>query len=104
MTLEEKCVKWLPILFLTLLMSVNTFAQTDKAEGKPIFEKHCVRCHGNDGKKGKWKAKDLTLSRMSDKDILQLIKEGKKRMPSYNKKLSDEEMKAVIAYLKRLRK
>lgn len=73
--------------------------------GKTIYQKHCVACHGEDGKLGSGGAKDLTLSRMDSTDIVSIIRNGKNGMPGqiqYFK--SDEEIENTIDYLKSLRK
>jgi cytochrome c6 len=56
------------ILFflLSTCMSLNASAQnsTSAIGGKAIFENNCVRCHGNDGAKGAFGAKNLRKSQM----------------------------------------
>jgi mono/diheme cytochrome c family protein len=63
----------------------------------------CVSCHGEDGKAGIAGSKDLTASQLSDDEMLAVIKNGKNAMPKY-KKYSEEEIRAMIAYIRSLKK
>ena len=105
----------------TLLVAgmVIAFAGASRAaEVKENWEKHCAKCHGADGK-GQTKmgrqsgAKDYTdpkvQAEMKDDNALKVIKEGivdkgKKKMDPYKDKLSDEEIKALIAYIRAFKK
>jgi cytochrome c6 len=77
---------------------------TDSNKGKEIFESKCVKCHGADGTKGKWGAKNLQVSKLSDSDMKTIITNGKRIMPAWGQRLSDDEMLFVIDYVKTLRK
>ena len=70
------------------------------------FQTYCTVCHGDDGRgqteKGKEKgARDFTNARWQDKvDDARLIKsvtKGHDKMPSFEKKLSADEIKALVA-------
>jgi cytochrome c6 len=71
--------------------------------GKNVFSTNCVRCHGVDGTKGKWGAKDLKQSKLTDPALASIIYTGKGLMPSWKNKLTQEEIDAVIDYVKTLR-
>jgi copper transport protein len=87
-------------------------------EGKQLYEKNCAACHGPGGKGDGPAAKMLKpppadfatgLKGQSDADITKIIKEGGKAvgkaasMPAYGSKLSDEQLKEVITYIKGLK-
>lgn len=85
------------------------------ADGQKIFLANCTPCHGEDGKgrtpQGKkLHAKDLTVSTLANADIEKQIVAGSKdrsgssRMPSFKTTLTPEEITALIAYLKTLRR
>lgn len=88
------------------------------ADVKEVWEKNCASCHGKDGK-GETKAgkkaqvKDLTdaayQGTFTDEKMFKQIKEGmkengKERMKPFGDKLSDDEIKALIAYVKAFKK
>jgi len=82
---------------------------------KEVFELRCGGCHGKDGRAKtpiarKLKVKDLTVSKRTDGEIEQQIKEGRRDargnllMPSFKAILSQEEIDSLIAYVKAFRK
>lgn len=73
--------------------------------GKVMYQKYCVSCHGEDGKRGLAGAKDLTLSKMDSSAIVRLLQNGKNGMPRQIQYFqSEEEVESTIKYLKSLRK
>ena len=88
------------------------------ADVKENWEKNCQKCHGADGK-GNTKmgrqsgVKDYTdpkvQEELKDDNAVKIIKEGivekdKKKMDPYKDKLTDEEIKALIAYIRAFKK
>jgi len=95
-----------------------TGAATNAAEAKANWDKHCAKCHGVDGK-GQTKmgkqagAKDYTdpkvQAELKDDKAIKTIKEGlsvdgKKKMDPYADKLNDDEVKALVAYIRAFKK
>ena len=88
------------------------------AEVKENWEKHCQKCHGADGKgntkMGKQSgAKDYTDAKvqeeLKDDKAIKIIKEGitekgKKKMDPYGDKLSDDEITALVTYIRGFKK
>jgi len=88
------------------------------ADAKANWDANCVQCHGKDGKAdtkmGKTlNAKDLTDSKVqagfSDAKAAESIKNGVKEngkttMKAFGDKLSEEEIKALVAYVRTLKK
>ena len=94
-----------------LMLAVSAQAQ----EAKQAYDKQCATCHGPAGKGDGPAAKMLkpppqdfstALKGMSDADIAKVIKEGGKAvgksasMPGYGTKLSDDQIKALVALIK----
>jgi len=96
------------------LLSVPSRAE----DAKPIYDKSCASCHGKEGKGDspagkKLKVKDYTSAdvqaAMTDDEMFKAIKEGvndgdKVKMKGYGDKLSDEQIKALVAYIRSLKK
>jgi cytochrome c553 len=88
------------------------------AEVGANWEKHCLKCHGKDGKgntrMGRQSGvKDYTDAKvqeaMKDDQALKAVKEGimekgKEKMKAYAGELSDEEIKALIAHMRTFKK
>ncbi|PIQ34824.1 MAG: hypothetical protein CO186_12715 [Zetaproteobacteria bacterium CG_4_9_14_3_um_filter_49_83] len=61
-----------------------------------VFKKKCAMCHKADAKKVGPALKDMNV----DAEVLKLtITEGRKMMPAFAKKLSGEEIEALVAYI-----
>ena len=88
------------------------------ADAKENWTSHCAKCHGEDGK-GETKmgkkagCKDYTSAKVQDelKDdkAIKAIKEGMKEgdkevMKPFAEKLSDDEIKALVAHLRAFKK
>ena len=88
------------------------------ADAKENWTKLCAKCHGEDGKgqtrMGKQAgAKDYTDAKVQgeikDDKAIKTIKEGlkegdKKKMDPYADKLSDDEIKALVAHIRSFKK
>ena len=105
------------IMCVATLLSVASAALVapvfgaDPAKGKKIYTDKCLKCHGEKGKGDGPKAWDLSkkpadytdkekMSKFTDEDLKKAVKEGKKPMPAFGKKLSDEDIGGVIAYIR----
>ena len=83
------------------------------ADGKALFEKSCVGCHGADGKGNPAMAKVLgekglniatkETAKKSDEQLLKVIAEGSGKMPAA-KGLTPQEQKQVLSYTRSLAK
>jgi cytochrome c553 len=88
------------------------------ADAQTNWDKQCALCHGKDGagqtKMGKkLKLKDYTnaavQAEFTDEDAEKAIREGvkqdgKTRMKAYGSKLTDDEIKALVAHVRSLKK
>lgn len=91
----------LSLFFIAAAVTGKTTLQTD--DGKTLYERHCVTCHGGDGTKGFFGAKNLQKSQMTDTAIVERIQRGKRFMPSFKKKMTVAEMQQIISYIKTFR-
>jgi cytochrome c553 len=102
-------------LICTILLTTSPVIALD---AKANYDKHCAKCHGPDGKgqtrMGKQAgAKDYTDAKvqaeMDDAKALKSIKEGQKvngkeAMKPFADKLSDDEIKELVAYMRKFGK
>jgi mono/diheme cytochrome c family protein len=70
----------------------------------------CASCHGKDGSGNTMMGKKLGLKDytkqqgFSDAEATNVIKNGKGKMKAYKDKLSDADVKALVAYVRSLKK
>lgn len=78
-----------------------------------LYTKYCVSCHGRDGRAKTFKAKrkharDLTdrswQDDASDERLFNSIMNGKRKMPRFGKKLSEQEIDALVSYVRGLKR
>ena len=85
-----------------LAFGVSVYATEDHPSA--LFKENCAICHGEDGKgktpKGKQlNARDLTDAEWqedeTDDDLIKVITEGEMDMPSFQKKLTKEQIESL---------
>ena len=99
------------VLFLTPLPP----APRGPEPGRSLFQTHCAACHGADGRGRSWRARLLFLrpgnlaspqvAVLSDQFLDALIRHGgatfgKPGMPSFGFLLGDDDIRALIQYLR----
>jgi mono/diheme cytochrome c family protein len=103
-------------IVISLLAALSTSIYA--ADAKALWDANCAQCHGKDGhadtKMGKkLNAKDLTdpkvQAEFTDAKATQSIKEGVKEngkttMKAFGGKLTDDDIKALVAYVRTLKK
>ena len=94
-----------------VLLGSVVYARADET-GKKLYQMDCQTCHGPDGAGNPQLAKALqvdippvtgaALKQKDEAEMLHIIAEGKGKMPGFAKKLSAEEQRQVLNYLKTL--
>lgn len=100
-----------PVL-ATFLLTWTPRAVSAEADGVADFKAKCASCHGADGKAatpvGKaMKIRDLTSAEVqgqSDAELLNIISNGKGKMPAYQKSLGADKCKELVACIRALKK
>lgn len=102
-------------------LSASAFAEGDKAKGADLYKKNCAGCHGLTGagdgaaasslkpKPASFVNKDAVnslgkkVSEQTDEELATTISKGRKKtaMPAF-KKLSEQEVKDLVAYVRSL--
>lgn len=97
------------ILMTFVFLSAAVFAADSGAD---VFKAKCASCHGATGAAdtamGKsMKLKDLGSAEVqgqSDTDLTNVIANGKKPMPGYKGKLTDDQISDLVKYIRSLKK
>lgn len=105
-------------LLLTLALATAALFSASAADAKATYDKDCAKCHGKEGKGDtkmgqKLGCKDYTDAKvqaeMKDEAAIKAIKEGLKdkdgkTLMKPSEDLSDDEIKALVAYMRTLKK
>jgi cytochrome c6 len=105
-------------MLLILALCAAGAVTVSAADVKENWEKHCAKCHGTDGagktKMGeKLKVKDYTDAKvqgeLKDAEMIKATKDGVKdgdstKMKAFGDVLSDDEIKALVEYIRKFKK
>ena len=83
---------------LVALIAMSFVAMPMFADGAATYTAKCKMCHGANGEK------NFANLGASEADLAKIVTDGKAKMPAYKGKLSDDDIKAVVAYIKTLKK
>ncbi len=96
------------LLCLVVVLATPLFA----ADGAALYKANCNTCHGptgaGDTPAGKMmKAKPLgsaEVQKLTDAEITASVTNGKGKMPAFGKKLSADDIKALVVYVRTFKK
>jgi len=98
------------ITALVTAMIVASAGMAWAADAAATWASQCASCHGKDGSGNtamgkKLGIKDYTKEQsFSDAEAAKVIADGKGKMKAYKGKLSDADIKALVAYVRSLKK
>jgi len=110
------CLLWATIAGMVLASDSAGAGETNNANpARDLFVKACAPCHSKDGTAQtpaakKLGVKDLSLSALTDSQIIQQILEGRRenqstsKMPPFKDKLSQQEIESLVVVVKGFRK
>jgi cytochrome c6 len=95
---------------LVAALCLATTPAKSQGAGEKVYKAKCASCHGPEGvgatPAGKaTKARDFCsdeVKKETDEEWTAIIVKGKNKMPSYDKKITDAEIKDVVAYIRGL--
>jgi mono/diheme cytochrome c family protein len=105
-------VRSLLIRFVLIAALVSLGAAGASAEdAAATYKSKCQACHGADGKGDtpvgkKLGVKDFhspEVAKMSDQELFEITKNGKDKMPKYDGKLTDDQIKELIKFIRSLK-
>lgn len=78
------------------------------ADGAAIFKAKCAGCHGADGSKtmpamGIKPLNTPATTGMSEAALIAIVSNGKAKMPAFSSRLTADEIKAAVTYVKSLK-
>ena len=98
----------LAVVLLALLLTAYAVADG----GAVTYREHCSACHGAKGAGDTMIGKNLQMlplgsdevQNKSDDELATIISKGKNRMPAFDRKLSQDQISAVVKYIRSLKK
>jgi mono/diheme cytochrome c family protein len=124
--MRERQKFWSVLVLLVAVFAVLFVVQARKTQArvnvpasipgdaKATFDAQCAKCHGRDGRahttRGRLAhARDMTnaawQNEVSDERLFNSINKGKgKNMPAYGKKLSEDQIDALVRYVRQLKR
>jgi len=80
--------------------------------GADTYKARCAMCHGDDGTANTPAGKmfkaasfsDPAIVKIADADRIPIVKKGKDKMPAFGDKLTDDQIKSVLEYIRTLEK
>lgn len=106
--LTKKTVVFAASFVLALAMSASASAQDTAA----LYKAKCASCHAADGsgdtaigkKMGVKSFSDPELAKSTDAAWIEATKKGKGKMPAYDGKLTDDQIKDLVTFIRGLSK
>lgn len=86
----------------------------EAAKGRPLYERHCLLCHGPEGRGDgpigmridppAVNFHDSSSRNKSDRQLYEALTEGHRgsAMPAWKKELSEEELRDILSYIRKL--
>jgi cytochrome c6 len=95
-------------LITLLLLSAPVFADS----GSDLYKAHCSSCHAASGAGDTMLGKNLKVRPLtspevlsqSDEELVSITSKGKNRMPAYGRRLSQQQIEAVVKHIRSLKK
>jgi cytochrome c6 len=102
--------KKIAVGLFVMLTFVGIASAQDAAAGKDLFVAKCAVCHGPDGSAKTTMGKNLKIrnfqtpevQKQSDAELTTTITKGKGKMPTFEAKLTSEQVSQVVAYIRQL--
>lgn len=92
---------------LVIGLSAPVFAEDAAA----LYKTKCAACHGPDGKGDTAAGKKLgvrdfhspEVAKMTDAQLIEITTKGKEKMPAYSGKLTDDQIKELVKFIRTLK-
>ena len=94
-----------------LIFAMNTLCLA-QSSGADTYKTKCQMCHAADGSGDTPAGKAMKalpfnspdVLKASDSDLIAIVKNGKGKMPAFDGKITDAQIKDVVAYIRTLQK
>jgi cytochrome c6 len=110
--MKKACVRIAKPLLFGAAVFVFSALPAHAQNGAAVYKAKCAMCHGADGKGDTAVGKSLKLrdlgsadvQKQTDAELIAITADGKGKMPAYKGKLTDAQIKDVVAFIRTLKK
>jgi mono/diheme cytochrome c family protein len=91
------------VVMSLMMISVSAVNAADVFDGKEVYMRHCMGCHGSSGVGNMPGLPNFTRGDQmfkSNSELYDAIRDGSGIMPGFNGLLTDDEIENVIAYIR----
>lgn len=96
---------------VAVLLAFAAGTASSAQDAATLYKGKCQVCHGADGKGDTAMGKKLEIkdfhapevAKLSDGDLFDITKKGKNKMPAYDGKLTDTQIKDLVKYIRTLK-
>ena len=104
----KKVAIMLALAAVLMLLAQAAFAEDYAA----LYKTKCAMCHAADGsgsvpmgqKTGAHDFRSAEIQKMTDAQLIEITTKGKNKMPAYENKLTADQIKGLVAYIRDLMK
>jgi len=105
-----KTITRVALIAVVLGLALPAFAADPATEA--LYKTKCAACHAADGTANTPAGKKLNtrsfllpeVMKATDKELIEVTAKGKEKMPAFDKKLDEGQIKALVAYVRELQK
>jgi cytochrome c6 len=109
--MSSRLLRIVPKIFFALTI-MFAFGVSVRGDGAGDFKAKCAMCHGADGAGSTATGKALQVRDLaspdvqsqSDAQLTDIVTNGKNKMPAYKGKLTDDQIKGLVVYIRGLAK
>ncbi len=99
------------VLVILSLLVFAVAAVANAEDAAAVYKAKCAACHGATGAGDTGMGKTFKLrplgsadvQKLSDEELTKLIADGKGKMPAYKGKVSDEDIKGLVKFIRTLK-
>lgn len=99
------------IVAATALLALAAVTASSAQDAATLYKGKCQVCHGADGKGDTAMGKKLEIkdfhaadvAKLSDAELFDITKKGKNKMPAYDGRLTDSQIKDLVKYIRGLK-
>ena len=105
-------MKGMAIVLTLTLLGMGSAPSAFADDAAALYKTKCAGCHAADGSGSTPMGKNLTardlrspeVQKQADAQLAEITTKGKNKMPAYDKKLTAEQIKELVAYIRELGK